>query len=658
MKQPKVAAFAATLLLVSHAAAQYKVLIPQCCTASAAVFALNPKTGEVQLSITTATSSSSFVLASVAAPLKDGGLAVFNTLLGSEGLSSSVSVVNPSSGALLVESVAVPGEPWGLAVNPQSGVIYAASAFEGVYTIVELNPSTLEVIRQFAPASGNSIVVSHDGKRIYIPTFGTGVNVYSTSSLTQIGNIPGPDLVLGISPDNKTLYAASDLNGAPQNSVFFVDTENFGIAKTISVGSFGTVSTGQGQGYSGGVLSPDGKQLYVNFSSSILAINVTTLVEVNTPYPAGDAGQELLAPAAGSVTVSTLNNGTSVALIFDPDSQTFPAQFPVAGQGTLVSSASGAQLFALASGSPLAVPGPAPSTTIVSAGLAGPGAGYLYGTYDAKDDLLLLPDSDGTLEILDAATLQLKSLLPIGASGPVTYSNAAYMSYFTYIGTPVGHVVQFDPVTLKVTGALPVPTYAGDNAAQFSQLTAVGNFLYAPYYSAFADCCDSKTPEQAFEGNGSALEVIDTTTFKVSAVYPISLDLVAGFAVPAGSQYGYFSVTPGELGDLVKMDLATGVEVGRAPLPAYGSLLASTDGATLYIYGAYQLYAIDVATLAVTTSSPLFCTGLAATPDGAYLYCSTTGGVDILSTSSLDVVGLIPAATDGINPGPAIVLAK
>ena len=128
--------------------------------------------------------------------------------------------------------------------------------------------------------------------------------------------------------------------------------------------------------------------------------------------------------------------------------------------------------------------------------------------------------------------------------------------------------------------------------------------------------------------------------------------------MPIGSSAGYLSTEGGAAGKLIKMDLATGAKVAVAAMPASGYLLASPDGATLYLYGNDQLYAIDVATLKVKNSAPPVCRSLAATPDGEYLCRSTASGVDILATSTLEVIGSIPSPAVDSFPGAPIVITK
>ena len=653
-------AFTACMLLVSQAGAQYKVLLPGCCTSVGTVFVLNSRTGGMERALTTGSSSSAYVSVTAAATLKSGLLAVLNFLDTSAGISTTFSIVNPSTGAL-VGTLSIAGLPWTVAVNPVSGVVYAGYSTPSGSFIEEINPSTLQVIKTGAVAAGSTFVVSPDGKRIYITGYGTGVSAYSTSTLEKIGAILGPDLVIGLSPDSETLYAASDASGINPNSVFLVNTHNLEITKTISLASFGNLGAGLGYEYGGGAVSSDGTQVYLNFSTSIVTLNVSTLAIVSTPLPGTDLCQQVVTTPSGSVYVGGIDGFENIAMVFDPSAQTFSTQFPLIGPGHLIGSAGGAQLFLVTEGSPLSVPAAAPSTTIDATVIGGAGAGFLYSAYDATDNLVLLPDANGDMEVLDGSTLRLKSTFPVGFQGSTTYGQSGYMGSFTYTTSLLGQIIQFDPLTQTVTGSVRVPTDPGDNTGTFEQITAVGNTLYAPYvflYTA-ADAVGQK-PATA-QGTGSLMAVVDTSTFKLSALYPISTGLVYGFAIPQGSSAGYLSVLQRDgdaIAELIEIDLSTGTKTKTVPIEGWGSLLASPDGSTLYMYGSALLYAIDVQTLAVTNSAALACTGLAITPDGDYLYCITGSGVDILSTSTLGILGSISTGAVGAVVGPPIVITK
>jgi hypothetical protein len=76
-----------------------------------------------------------------------------------------------------------------------------------------------------------------------------------------------------------------------------------------------------------------------------------------------------------------------------------------------------------------------------------------------------------------------------------------------------------------------------------------------------------------------------------------------------------------------------------------------------------MLYTLNAKTLEVTnTVSGIGLVNLTVSPDGAYLYgatprcvCTTQYGSQIVSTSSLQVVGTIPSA---YQPGPALFLGN
>jgi DNA-binding beta-propeller fold protein YncE len=293
--------------------------------------------------------------------------------------------------------------------------------------------------------------------------------------------------------------------------------------------------------------------------------------------------------------------------------------------------------------------------------LAGQGAGLLYGTYDAPDNLLLLPDGYNNVDVLNGPTFHLEGFLPVGGWGPVTtYNHLGYIGFFPP-STPSfsGHIIQFDPVSQAVTRTITVPVDPGDNTGDFVQIQIVGETLFAPYNFSFT-APDGVDRNAVDDGMGSAMAVVDTSTFTRIALYSLP-GFLEGFAVPSGTSTGYLSVSKenGDFGaELIKLDLSTGATIATVGMQAAGLLLVSPDGSTLYIYNSAELVAIDVPTLAVKISVPLNCTGLAITPDGNYLYCATTSAVDILSASTLGVLGTIPSASPALEVGSPIVIAK
>jgi hypothetical protein len=57
----------------------------------------------------------------------------------------------------------------------------------------------------------------------------------------------------------------------------------------------------------------------------------------------------------------------------------------------------------------------------------------------------------------------------------------------------------------------------------------------------------------------------------------------------------------------------------------------------------------------VKYSAPLVYNSMAITPDGAYLYCAASAEVDIVSTSSFTIEGVIPSNTGTAPAFPIII---
>jgi len=100
-------------------------------------------------------------------------------------------------------------------------------------------------------------------------------------------------------------------------------------------------------------------------------------------------------------------------------------------------------------------------------------------------------DSNGYIDIFDAARLRLNGLLYTeGLCGWVAFGDTGYAlsGNCGFAPTPA-QVVRFDPVSLQVTGSVPLP--AGYEFQGFTQPALNGNRLYVPF--AFApqcsDCC-------------------------------------------------------------------------------------------------------------------------------------------------------------------------
>jgi hypothetical protein len=386
--------------------------------------------------------------------------------------------------------------------------------------------------------------------------------------------------------------------------------------------------------------------------------------------PGNDQIAGIVASANGTVYVLTYTNSGYAALLFSPESYSFTSQFELLASASVTASLTGSQLYLTIDSSPLSVPGPEPSGTIVRTALTGDTTGTEEpaGSYDPVDNLVFLPDSYDAIEILSGSTLQLKGFIPLAALGPNLYSNGAgYVAAFPLIDgdtTAQGQIVQFDPVSQTVTGTIALRMPSADNDGEFLQIATRGRFLYAPYYEFDNQCllsCDAKSPpaaKKASSTNGSGVAVIDTDTFELVANFPVNFDSKAGFVIPAGGDSGYLSALVGNTNELIQVNLATGAQVNAVPLADTGFLVASPDGSRLYLNSGSAIEVIDVQSLSVVNSAPLTYNGISITPDGQYLYCNADAEVDIVSTSTLEVVTVIPSQTGITTPGVPIIITR
>jgi len=155
----------------------------------------------------------------------------------------------------------------------------------------------------------------------------------------------------------------------------------------------------------------------------------------------------------------------------------------------------------------------------------------------------------------------------------------------------------------------------------------------------------------------------------LKAIWPFNALLLLGLA--AGGQAAY-AVVPGanqEL-NLDRIDLNTGQIVTHVQIPGlntagiYSNPAASPDGTTVYFSNNNTLYTFNAKTLALTNTVPgIGLVNLTVSPDSDYLYgatpacsgCAVQYSAEIVSTSSLTLVGTMPSA---YQPAPALFLGN
>jgi len=353
--------------------------------------------------------------------------------------------------------------------------------------------------------------------------------------------------------------------------------------------------------------------------------------------------------------------------------------FDVADFGPFTIGADGAELYYLYGGSSnLSATDAAPSQDIAHTAPAGllNGGPYSGGSYDAVDHLVLLADAARNVDVYDAGTLAFQGSVPISDSaGFALFGNTGYA--LTGIYNPI-ELVQFDPVSLEVTGSVVSACPPGGG---YSQPVLKGDFLYAPYQypiSIGGDGLPERMPSKWREGvkkvgesgacSNDGIVVFNTTQMTVAAIWP--LPIVADFVVAPGANEGFavgYPPLPVFLGkpfnwEVLRINLSSGEIVQRLELPGNwptSNPVLSPDGGTIYVGVAGTLYLIDAQTLTIANSVPGWNLNSASiTPDGEYIYgesngcagCAAPYSVSIFSTSALEFVRTIPNYSAYLEP--------
>jgi DNA-binding beta-propeller fold protein YncE len=156
------------------------------------------------------------------------------------------------------------------------------------------------------------VVLSHDGKRLYVTNFGQldhkrVVSIYDAETLGPLGELDLPAVVVeaAISPDDRTLYLSSFWG----HSVLFVDVETKAIAHEIKVGNHPKIVA----------LTPDGQTLFAaNWSGeSVSEIDVGRAELVRT-HKVGKNPRGLAVSSKGTLYAANFY-GESIDVFEGPD---------------------------------------------------------------------------------------------------------------------------------------------------------------------------------------------------------------------------------------------------------------------------------------------------------------------------------------------------
>ena len=182
-----------------------------------------------------------------------------------------MSVINTATGALSA-NIFLGTSPASVAINPAGTRAYVASGSTGDSEQVQVIDTATQNISATVPIHGDAgwaigwnpaaaIAVSPDGTRVYvtslfrvaIDTFNhDSVSVIDTATNTVIGDpitVDFEPVALVVSSDGKRVYV-----GNGNGTVSVIDTTRNAVTATIPVGSFSIA---------GLALSPDGSRLYV-----------------------------------------------------------------------------------------------------------------------------------------------------------------------------------------------------------------------------------------------------------------------------------------------------------------------------------------------------------------------------------------------------------
>jgi WD40 repeat protein len=649
-------------ILASQALAAPVAVIPNGGAGVGSLSVINPATGTVERSLVTA-------VAATGSEITNASFAITNTgdsaaVLGLQQNSASavyiLSVVNLSTGRITEQrELSFPGRrgPVLLAANPKASVLYLGYVDSSAnFHIQAIDPTTLDVVLEsnLGAHGGLSMIVSPDGKTIYLNGSPyAAVAAVQASTLKLIGTVLLADSsYAAVSPDSSTLYVAA--GKYPDMAVTIIDTAALQVTQTVPLASLSVIF--------GLAISPDGSQLYLPAQANFQGEDIFTL---------DLATQALMAVAAvvtGNIAVAPdgtvyVGNGSEV-LVFDPAAQSVTGTLEAFSDGSLALNATGSRLYFLnAYSSTLAATGPPPQQNIL--GMAATGS-FSSAAYDATNNLLLVADTANNLEVLDALSFQPAGQLFIpNLNAAYAYLTADGGSGFAASGAQVW---RFDPVSLKVTGAVTLLNNPNDDLISNSQPVMNGSTLYVPLsasqnggpvrFAGSAGASSTGVPN-------SAIAVVDALNMKLVALWPFQALPTLGLA--PGHGVAYAVVPAGSILDLDEIDLTTGKVTLQVQVPgeggsAYSNPAVSPDGSTIYFSSDNTLYTFDAQTLGVTnTVTGIGLTSLTVSPDGNYLYGGTPVPCEpcseqIVSTSSLKVVGTIPVST--AYPVPALFVGN
>ncbi len=632
------------------------VVIPNGGAGVGSLSVIDPTTGMIERNLVTAVAPAqpSSRITNYNFAITDAGGSVAVIGLQQSPAAYILSAVDLSTGAITghVELSYVPkaGVPVVVA-NPGANVLYLGyDDTSGDFHIQALDPITLHVIQQsnLGAYGGQAMIVSPDGQTIYV-TDSSAVIAVEASNLGLIGTVPLAVVSNAtVSPDSSTLYVAA--GEYPNVTVAVIDTATLQVSESIPISEVSAVF--------GIAISPSGSQLYLSGQANSQGTDIFTLdlaTRALTSVSVVVNGSIAVSPA-GTVYAGV---GTEV-LVFDPASQSVTSTISADSTGVFALNSTGSRIYYLNSrSSALAATAPPPSPAI----LGETATGQLESTaYDATNNLVLAADTANNIEVLNAATFQPTGhLFEPNLNTTPPYLSASGGSGFV---TMAGEVARFDPVSLVSTGTVALPSSA-NYLVSYSPTVMDGSTLLVPFSFSFngGPIQFGRTGSQSVPPNG--VWVIDTLQMKIVATWPFPALPLLGLAAGSSVAYAVFPAGGQQL-DVEEIELSTGRIVAGVQVPGvagyYSNPAVSPDGSIIYLFSGNTLYTFSASTLVIINSAAgVGLTNLSVSPDGSYLYGGTPVpcqdcSEQIISTSSLEVLGTIPTST--AYPEPVLFVAN
>jgi YVTN family beta-propeller protein len=170
-----------------------------------------------------------------------GDVAVGNAAVATNFGDDTVSLLDADTLAV-TETIAVPGEPFGVAVSDDRAYVSTSSSTYDAVSVIDTNTKT--VIATYSLAFGiTALAVSPDGKRVYAGRTGHDYVDVAVIDITaeRVGTIDiatgaaiGIDAV-AVDPTGKRLYVGT--TDARGSALLVVDTETARLERTVSIGS-------------------------------------------------------------------------------------------------------------------------------------------------------------------------------------------------------------------------------------------------------------------------------------------------------------------------------------------------------------------------------------------------------------------------------------